>query len=226
MPNSRKSDVKTARVLIVDDHPAVRDGLALRISGQPDLEVCGEACDLAEAMKAVEVTHPDVAVVDLALKNGNGIDLIKRIKVRFPEVRMLVWSMFNETLYAERALRAGALGFINKEQATEQIITAIRSVLEGRIYLSESVSGQLLGRLVGDTGSIAERSPINTLSDRELEVFRHIGEGLDTHEVAARMTLSPKTIETYRARIKEKLHLDSGIDLLRYAIQWVLEERG
>ncbi len=215
--------VRSARVLIVDDHPAVREGLALRIKGQPNLEVCGEAADVPEALHLVAEVKPDVAVIDIALRNGNGLDLIKRIKAHNDGVRMLVWSMYSESLFAERALRAGALGYINKEHATDQIITAIRCVLEGKVYLSEPMAGQLLGRLVNG-GDAMNQSPITTLSDRELEVFRLIGHGLDTQEIAEKMCVSPKTVETYRARIKEKLNLTSSIDLLRHALQWVIEK--
>jgi DNA-binding NarL/FixJ family response regulator len=217
------SATKSARVLIVDDHPAVREGLALRIKGQPNLEVCGEAADVPEALHLVAEVKPDVAVIDIALRNGNGLDHIKRIKARNAGVRMLVWSMYSESLFAERALRAGALGYINKEHATDQIITAIHCVLGGKVYLSEPMAGQLLGRLVN--GGDANQSPITSLSDRELEVFRLIGNGLDTQEIAGKMCVSPKTVETYRARIKEKLNLTSSIDLLRHALQWVIEKQ-
>jgi DNA-binding NarL/FixJ family response regulator len=217
--------LKTARVLIVDDHPAVREGLALRIRGQTDLEVCGEAADVTEALQLVARTNPDVAVIDIALKRGSGIELIKRIKGRNESVRMLVWSMYSDTLYAERALRAGALGYINKENATDQIITGIRTVLQGKVYLSEPAASRLLGRLVHGEGASAGRSPVENLSDRELEVFNLIGEGLDTYQIAEKMRVSHKTVETYRARIKEKMGLDSGTALLRHAVQWLLEER-
>jgi len=216
---------RAARILIVDDHPAVREGLAMRINGHRDLEVCGEAPDVAEAMQLVATTNPDAAIVDIALKTGNGIDLIKRFKARYPSVRILVWSMYSESLYAERALRAGASGYINKEHATDQIITAIRTVLDGKLYLTESMSTQLIGRMMH--GNLKEaKEPIATLSDRELEVFRLIGEGFDTHQVAEKMSVSPKTVETYRGRIKEKLELTSSAALLRQAMRWVLEREG
>ena len=212
-----------AKVLIVDDHPAVREGLALRISRQPDLEVCGEAADVAEALRLVSSTHPDVAVIDISLKSGDGIDLIKRIKARNASVKMLVWSMHSEALYAERALRAGAMGYINKEHATDMIIEAIRRVLDGRVYLSEHVADRLLHRAVGKGSQSVEQEPVESLSDRELEVFELIGRALDTHQIAERMCVSPKTVETYRARIKEKLRLQSGPELMQRAVQWVME---
>jgi DNA-binding NarL/FixJ family response regulator len=216
---------RTARILIVDDHPVVREGLSLRINQQPGLEVCGEASDIAEAIEQINALDPDLAIIDIALKSGNGIDLIKRIKAHSSRVRMLVWSMYHETLYAERALRAGALGYITKEQATSKIIDAIWRVLEGKIFLSEGLADRLLNRVVGHTAEIERDSAISVLSDRELEVFQLLGQGLDTHGVAARMRVSPKTVGTYRARIKEKLNLVSGTELMRYAVQWVVENR-
>ena len=214
---------KRARVLIVDDHPAVREALALRIGRQSDLEVCGEAADTSEALRLVAETRPDVAVVDISLKAGNGIDLIKRIKDRNDHVRILVWSMHSESLYAERALRAGALGYINKEQATDRIVEAIRRVLEGRVYLSEAMTERLLQRAVGGAREEVARSPLDVLADRELEVLRLIGEGVKTAEIAERLHLSVKTVETYRDRIRQKLDLSDGTELAHYATQWVLE---
>ncbi len=212
-----------ARVLIVDDHPAVREALASRIGRQPDLEVCGEAADISEALHLLAATQPDVAVVDISLKAGNGIDLIKRIKDRNAQVRILVWSMHSESLFAERALRAGALGYITKDQATEQIVEALRRVGEGKVWLSEAMAEKLLQRAVGTVRLIDSASPVEALSDRELEVFRLIGEGRKTAEIADRLHLSIKTVETYRDRIRQKLNLEDGTRLARYATQWVLE---
>ena len=226
MAKSEKTPSKqAAKVLIVDDHPAVREGLAIRISRQPDLEVCGEAGDVAGALQLVAATDPDVAVIDIALKTGNGIDLIKRIKARNGSIRMLVWSMYNESLYAERALQAGAMGYVNKEQATDQIIAAIRRVLDGKVYLSEAMADQVLRRAVGGRTQPLKRSPAEILSDRELEVFQLMSEGLDTERIAEKMRVSPKTVETYRARIKEKLHLSTGPELIRRAVEWRVENR-
>lgn len=214
---------EAAKVLIVDDHPAVREALAIRIGQVPDLVVCGEAADTAEALKVLAETEPQLAVVDVALKTGNGIDLIKRIKSRDDRVRILVWSMYAEGLYAERAIRAGALGYITKAEATDQIVEALRQVLEGRIYLSPAMTDRLLKRTVGDLSKLATRSPLDALSDRELEVLRFIGYGRKTTEIAGLLHLSAKTIETYRDRIREKLDLSDGTALARYATQWVLE---
>jgi DNA-binding NarL/FixJ family response regulator len=219
---SRKKTAGRSRVLIVDDHPAVREALASRIGRQPDLEVCGEAADMSEALRLVADAEPDVAVVDISLKTGTGIDLIKRIRDRDDRVRILVWSMHSESLYAERALRAGALGYINKDQATDRIVEAIRRVLSGKAWLSEAMTQQLLQRAVG-TGQQAPRSPLEALTDRELEVFRLIGEGAKTAEIAGRLHLSVKTVETYRDRVRQKLDLSDGTKLANYATQWVLE---
>ncbi len=219
----RNPTKKRARILIVDDHPAVREALASRIGRQPDLEVCGEAADMSEALGLVADTQPDLAVVDISLKTGNGIDLIKRIKDRNDSVRMLVWSMHSESLYAERALRAGALGYINKDQATDKIVEAIRRVLEGKVYLSDAMAEKMLHRAVGGGREEVTRSPLAALANRELEVFRLIGQGVKTAEIAERLHLSVKTVETYRDRIRLKLDLSDGTELAHYATQWVLE---
>jgi DNA-binding NarL/FixJ family response regulator len=219
-----KASKPVARVLIVDDHPAVREALAVRIAAQPDLVVCGEAADAAEALRLAAATEPDVAVIDIGLKEGNGIDLIKRLKGRNDRFRAIVWSMYSEDLYAERALRAGAMGYINKEEATGKIIDAIRRMLDGKVYLSPGMTEKLLQRAVGEAGRDTGRSPLDALSDREPEVFRLIGEGVKTQEIAAQLHLSVKTVETYRDRIREKLDLRDGAELTRCAVQWVLEK--
>jgi DNA-binding NarL/FixJ family response regulator len=176
----RKNSKKRARVLIVDDHPAVRQALAMLIGQQSDLEVCGEAADLSEALRLVAATQPDVAVIDISLKTGCGIDLIQRIKDRRGTVRMLVWSTHSESLYAERALHTGALGYVNKDQATDKIVEGIRRVLEGKVYLSDAMVETMLQRTVGDARKESMRSPLDALANRELEVFRLIGQGVKT----------------------------------------------
>jgi DNA-binding NarL/FixJ family response regulator len=221
--SKNKHKKPAAKILIVDDHPAVREALAFRISKMRDLQVCGEAADLADALKLVAEQKPDLAIIDISLKTGDGLDLIKRIKARDAGVRMLVWSMHSESLYAERALRAGALGYITKEQATDQIIEAIRQVLDGKVYVCPAVAEKLLRRAVGEGGAALDHSPVDALSDRELEVLRLIGKGVKTAEIARQLHLSIKTIETYRDRIRHKLDLSDGADLARYAAQWVLE---
>ena len=219
----RSKRKKRSRVLIVDDHPAVREALALRIGRQADLEVCGEVADTNEALRLVEETRPDVAVVDISLKSSNGIDLIRRINDRHAHVRILVWSMHSESLYAERALHAGALGYITKDQATDAIVEAIRRVLAGKVWLSEAMAERLVQRAVGMTQKETTRSPLDALANRELEVFRLIGQGMKTADIAKQLHLSVKTIETYRDRIRQKLDLSDGTKLAHYATLWVRE---
>ena len=216
-------DSRIHRVLIVDDHPIVREGLRALISRQSDLEVCGEAEGASEAMEVVKSTNPDVAVIDISLKEGDGLELIRQIKQSHGSVRILVSSMHDESLYARRSLRAGALGYVSKENAARQIIDAIHRVLTGRIYLSERTSELLLSQFLGQEDEFGHHS-VESLSDRELEVFRSIGQGLTTREIATRLNLSVKTVETYRQRIREKLAIRNGAELARRASQWVLEE--
>jgi DNA-binding NarL/FixJ family response regulator len=220
----KQADARTrpARVLIVDDHPIVREGLALLISSQPDLEVCGSAEDVATAGQLVDELKPDLAIVDLSLKGSSGLELIKRIKAKHLSVRILVSSIHDESVYAERALHAGAMGYVNKQEATRTLLGAIRRILDGRVYLSERMADRLLCRAVGG-GERVEASPIESLSDRELEVFELIGQGLSTNEIAAKLHLSSKTVETYRDRIRLKLDLSTGSQLARHALLWVLE---
>ena len=213
---------RIAKIMIVDDHPSTRDGLVIRIDLEPDLEVCGEADDVEQALHIVHEMCPDLVVVDISLKTGSGIDLVKLLKQQHPRVKTLVWSMYDESLYAERALRAGASGYINKQRVTDSIIEAIRTILRGDLYLSQELSAKMLHRAIQGKASVA-CSPVDSLSDRELETFRLIGSGMTTKEIARRMRLSPKTIETYRARIKEKIEIDDMAALTREATQWVLE---
>ena len=214
--------MQPARIFIVDDHPLVRSGFHQLIAGEPDLSVCCEAGSVAEALEQLTVHEPDLAIVDISLPDGNGLDLIKRMRARAPHMGVLVASMHDEDLLAERALRAGAMGYINKQEAAEQVIGAIRQILKGRIYVSEAVAERLL-RSVADHGGDVQHSPVEFLSDRELEVFDLIGRGLGTGDIAERLHLSVKTIETYRANIKKKLRLKTAAELSRSAIQWSLE---
>jgi DNA-binding NarL/FixJ family response regulator len=225
MPLGNSSDRRpAARILIVDDHPVVREALAIRIGAEPDLEVCGEAADLEEALHAAASTRPDVAVIDLSLKYSSGIDLIKKLKAKHRKLLIIVWSMYSEDLYAERVLRAGARGYINKEQATGKIIEAIRQVLNGSVYLSPALTERPLERAIGrSTRTRSPRYAINLLSNRELDVLRLIGQGLKTSEIAAQLHLSKKTVETYRDRIREKLTLSDGAELSRFAMRWEME---
>jgi len=212
-----------ARVLVVDDHPVVRRGLAELINDEPDMEVCGEASDAPDALRQVETKHPDVVVVDISLQSGNGIELIQQIKDRDESIKTLVSSMHDESLFAERALRAGAMGYLNKQEPTERVIDAIREVLNGQVYLSPRMANRLLQSVVG--GETLVQDPIGNLSNRELEVFELIGQGLTTKKIAGRLHLSPKTIETHREKIKTKLNLSNSTELSRRAVQWVLENR-
>ncbi|MBL7140389.1 MAG: response regulator transcription factor [Planctomycetes bacterium] len=219
------SEDAKVRVLIVDDHPVVRQGLRILIQEEPDLVVCAEAETVAEALQAAGEHRPDVAVVDLSLKDASGLDLIKDLKVRHPEIASLVLSVSDENLYAERALRAGAKGYVMKEVATDGVIRAIRCVHAGGVFLSDDMKSRLLGRFV-DGAPAEETSAIDRLSDRELEVFELIGRGQGTREIAAHLHLSPKTIETYRAHIKEKLNLANAAQLVQRAVRHVQETSG
>ncbi len=211
-------------ILIVDDHPIFRHGLTQLINQENDLMVCGEAEDYHSAYKAVEDLHPDMVIVDITLKNMSGIDLIREIQKTDKGLPMLVISMHDESLYAERSLRAGARGYIMKQEASENVVHAIREVLDGKIYASKTVTDNLLTRFI-DGAQDRLDSPIRALTNREIEVFQLIGDGLRISEIAARMNLSVKTIGTYRERIKEKLKLDNAPKLMRYAMNWVEDER-
>ncbi|WP_171190053.1 response regulator [Alienimonas chondri] len=210
-------------VMIVDDHPVVRQGLRLLLDREPDLQVVAEADGVTEAFTRFKEVHPDLVIIDLSLKDGSGIELIKEIHASEPDTHMLVSSMHDESLFAERVLRAGAKGFISKQEATGNIVDAARQVLSGRVYLSPAMSDQMLHRLVSNDDDAADKSPIESLSDRELEVFEMIGQGLTTRQIAAKLDLSPKTVETYRENIKSKLSLANGTALTRHAVQWLLE---
>ncbi len=209
------------RILIVDDHPLVRTGLAQLIGDCPDLEVCAEAGDMAEALRQVDATSPDLAIIDLSLAGGSGLDLIEHIKSRDKKILMLVASMHDETLYAERVLAAGARGYINKQEAQERIIQAIRQVLGGKVYLSQHMTDRLLSGMVDATG---EKRDIDSLSNRELQVFELIGQGVTTSQMAEQLNLSTKTIETHQAHIKKKLGLGSAHELTQRVIRWVMEQ--
>ena len=214
---------ETRTVLIVDDHPIVRQGLAQLIEQERDLHVCGQAEDAHEAMQAIRTLKPDMVIVDISLKDTSGMELIKDLKVRHADLPILTLSMHDESMYAERSLRAGARGYIMKQEATEKVITAIRRVLAGEVYVSDTVATRMVSRLAAGAGAVSA-SPLESLSDRELEVFRLIGEGNGTRQVAEKLHLSVKTIETYRAHIKEKLGFKDANELFRAAIEWVNAE--
>ena len=209
------------RILIVDDHPLVRTGFAQLIGDCPDLEVCGEAADMAEALRLIDNDCPDLAIIDLSLAGGSGLDLIEHIKSRNQDILMLVASMHDETLYAERVLAAGARGYINKQEAQESIIRAIRQVLGGKVYLSEAMTERMLSGLVDVRD---EKRDIERLSNRELQVFELIGQGVAVSQIASQLNLSIKTIETHQAHIKKKLGLGSAHELNQRAIRWVMDQ--
>ncbi|MFO1475415.1 MAG: response regulator transcription factor [Verrucomicrobiota bacterium] len=216
---SDKAADKITRIVLVDDHPIVRERLSEIINGEPDLSVCAEAEDRTGALQTIEAAHPQLVIIDLALKNSNGLELIKDIRARWPKVLMLVVSMHDESLYAERVIRAGARGYITKQEATRRILQAIRRVLSGEIYLNEKTAAHVLGRLTGSPRTQAG-SVSDLLTDRELEVFDLTGSGLNTRDIAERLRIDVKTVETYRVRIKEKLNLKGASELLQLAIRW------
>ncbi len=216
---SVRTGKKRLRVLLVDDHPMVRERLAEVINREADLVVSGEAEDRHGAIAAIVAQPPDLVIIDLKLKNSDGLELIKDIRIRWPKLRMLVVSMHDESLYAERVIRAGAMGYITKQEATRKILQAIRSVLAGSIYLNEKVTSQIVRQLASH-GRQDGANPAEVLADREFQVFELTGSGLSTHEIARRLHIATKTVETYRARIKEKLKLKDASDLLQLAISW------
>ncbi|WP_299460631.1 response regulator transcription factor [uncultured Gimesia sp.] len=218
------SNQQKTRIMIVDDHPIVREGYSRLIEREPDLQVCAEADSKIDAIKKVMQDPPDLIIVDLSLKDGSGLELIKDIKSQFKQIKMLTVSMHDENLFAERCIRAGALGFVNKQQAAEQLIKAIYRVLEGKVFLSSEITERMICRSIG-SDNYTDQSPIESLSDRELEVFEQIGHGETTRKIAEKLNLSPKTVETYRENIKHKLNLENATELTRNAIQWVLENK-
>jgi len=211
-----------SRVFIVDDHPIVRQGLKLLIDQEPDLMVCGESENADAVLTAIRELKPAIAVIDLSLGHDSGIELIKNIRLQNPDFLLLVLSMHDESLYAERALRAGARGYIMKQEAPEKVIIAIRQVLQGAIYLSDAMKAKMLNKIIDSREK--KSSPIELLSDRELQVFKLLGSGLSTRQVSDQLHVSIKTVEAYRANIKEKLNLKSSAELVQHAIHWVLSE--
>jgi len=209
------------RILIVDDHSSVRDGLSLRIALHEDLAVCGEAESEDEAFTLVKQSSPDLVLIDISLKNGNGIELVKRIRSHDPAIKMLVVSGFQESLYAERACRAGALGFLNKQESSVKLIEAIRTVLAGERFLSPAITRRLINQSLGVRDKT--KSPVENLTNRELEIFRMIGEGLTSGAIAERIFLSTHTIDTHRENIKRKLDIRNAAELSRAAVHWLLE---
>ena len=222
---SNETEERKASVFLVDDHPLVREHLTALIQHEADLQVCREAADAPTALSLISQQVPDLVILDISLKRSNGLELIKSLKEMWPKLPVLVLSMHDEMLYAERSLRAGALGYITKEEATVNVLSAIRKVLRGQVYLSDRMAGRMMKRMVG--GVVEEGgSPLEVLTDRELEVFQMLGRGLGTRQIAEELRLGIKTVESYRARIKEKLQLEDGNQLLQHAIQWVQNAPG
>jgi DNA-binding NarL/FixJ family response regulator len=211
------------RIFLVDDHPATRGGVRVLIDQDERLEVCGEADSAPVALQLIQKLNPDLAVVDITLKTTSGIELMKNVKALLPDLPVLIMSMHDESLYAERSLRAGAKGYIMKSEASERILIAIHRVLDGEIYLSEAMKEKMLHRLVRSKKDEVVFT-IDTLSDREMEVFQLIGNGYGTRQIAEKLHLSVKTIDSYREHLKLKLRLEKGSDLVRHAIQWVRSE--
>lgn len=223
-PSSTAPVVATKRRLfLVDDHPVTRQGVAALINQELDLEVCGEADSAPQALQLIQAGAPDLAVVDITLKTTSGIELLKNLRAVMPDLPVLIMSMHDESLYAERALRAGAKGYIMKHEASARILTAVRQVLAGELFLSDRMKEKMLHRLVKSRKDEVVFS-IDTLSDREMEVFQLIGNGYSTRQIAGKLNLSVKTIDSYREHLKLKLRLEKGADLVRHAIQWVKSE--
>lgn len=211
------------RVFLVDDHPLMRQGIAQLINEQPDMTVCGEAEDASSGLKGIEQMHPDAAIIDISLRGTNGIELIKNVKALYRFLPILVLSMHDENVYAQRVLRAGALGYVMKQDAAERVVEALRRTLGGEIYVSEKVGSQMLHQAISGRGK-PETSPIDRLSDRELEVIQAIGRGKATREIAEELKVSVKTIESHRAHIKDKLGLRNASELVKFSVQWVENE--
>ena len=216
--NTEKSGARH-RVFIVDDHPLVREGLANLINQQNDLMVCGQAEDAAQALAGIGASRAELALIDISLKTASGLELVKDLKVHHPNVALIVLSMHDEMLYAERAIRAGARGYVMKRETTKEVLIAIRRVLQGDVYVSERVVN-LMARRLGSPRKAAASSPVEQLSDRELEIFRLLGQGRTTSQIATDLHLSLKTVQAYCARAKEKFGVDSLTELLRAAIRW------
>ena len=206
-------------VFIVDDHPLVREGLTNLINRQSDLIVCGEAKDSAEAIDGIAKERPDVAIIDISLTNESGLELIKHLVRQFPQVALIVLSMHDEALYAERALRAGARGYVMKHEMSKNVLASIRRVLGGEVYVSERIVNRMALRLAS-SGQKAARSPVERLSDRELEIFRLLGQGRTPSEIAGDLNLSLKTVQAYCARAKDKFGVTSLTEVLRAALRW------
>jgi DNA-binding NarL/FixJ family response regulator len=210
----------TTRIYIVDDHPLVRQGLSQIVASEADMEICGEAEDSPSAIRGVGEANPDAIIVDISLKGANGLELIKNLKAIHEDIPILVFSMHDETIYAQRALRAGAKAYVMKKESPSKVVDAIRKIIQGEIYVSPSVADQVLHQIVNGPGNVST-SPVDRLTDRELEVVQLIGRGLSSREIAESLHLSVKTIESHRAHVKEKLSLRNATELVQFSVQWV-----
>lgn len=215
---------RTHEIMIVDDHPLVREGLNARLSAQADLRVTAEADSVDTALQRIKDSPPDALIIDIALESSNGLELIEQVHSRYPRIKMLVVSAYEEMLYAERSLRAGAQGYVNKKQLQDDVVVALRTILRGDRYLSPQMSQRVLEQLAARADNLSE-DPVKRLSNRELQVFQMIGEGLATGSIAAALHLSVHTIDTHREKIRYKLGLRTGAELIRRAVQWNLENR-
>jgi DNA-binding NarL/FixJ family response regulator len=211
---------KKTTIFIVDDHPLMRKGMGMTLQSELEFEVIGQSETAEEALKEIPKLKPDVAVIDISLPGMNGIELIKNLVIQIPELKILVVSRHDEELYAERAIRAGAKGYLMKLEAGDTLVTAVRQILKGNLFLSPEIGNQMIMKLAGNK-STQNNDPLELLSDRELEVFELTGKGESTREIAEKLHVSVKTVESYRARIKEKMDLNSANDLLRRAVQWI-----
>jgi DNA-binding NarL/FixJ family response regulator len=224
MAQAKKREVKETdgktRILLVDDHAVVRFGIAQLINRQPDMSVCGEEEDASKAMGAIDILKPDLIIADISLKDSSGLELVRNIKAQYPKLPVLIVSAHDESIYAEIAFRAGALGYLMKEEALEKVIMAVRRVLSGAIYVSDSLAARMLQQQIRGQSNIND-SPVKSLSDRELEVFQLIGQWKTTREIAEELHLSVKTIEYYREQIKRKLNLKNAAELTQRATSWV-----
>lgn len=222
MNQNRANTSKKSAIFVVDDHPLLRQGLTRLINAEPDLFVCGEAEDAPQAINGISVKNPDLVIVDISLQGNNGIELTKSIKALYKEMRIMVLSMHDENIYAQRVLRAGANAYIMKQEDPGKVIMAIRKSLTGDVYVSERVGAQILHQIV--SGRNRSDNVIDLLSDRELEIIQLLGEGRTPREIAASLNISVKTVESHRSHIKEKLNLNNATELTQYCVQWVVHE--
>lgn len=224
METENKETLRPKRIVIVDDHPMIREALGGYVNATPSMSVCGQAGNIEEAHRVIRETNPDLAIVDLSLKEASGLELIKDLRQQRPTLRVLVFTMHEEAIYAERAIRAGAKGYITKDEPSENILAAIRRVLSGQIHLSQDAASRILKSLSSGRSRTSTGPIISRLTDRELEIFRLIGHGRPTRQIAGMLHLGIKTVDTYRTRIKAKLSLQNAAELNREAVRWVQEQ--